>query len=97
MILLDLVKHLVGRCGCHGHIFVIDGFIAILAFLLYVLGQLVDYFPRGDLVHQLIGDIQLEVTDPVDIFVDLNSLLSLYPRYLLEFLQLGQHTQAWQR
>lgn len=54
-------------------------------------GYLGDYLPSRGVVHNFIGEIELEVSDPVDIFVYFVCFFAFSFGYLLYFLEFRQH------
>ena len=67
----------------HGHIILIDDLVAIEIFLLKIFGELVDDLLGGLFIHQLISDVEFEVADAVDVFIEFEGFLPLGFSYFL--------------
>jgi hypothetical protein len=89
--LVYFMKLSISGCGCG--VEHVDGFEVFGASALTD-GQLGDQLSRGEVVELFIGDIQIEVADPIEIFVQFYPFLPLGLRYFLYFFELGKHILA---
>ena len=89
--LVDFMKLDISRCGCG--VERVDGFEVFGASALPD-GQLGDKLSRGEVVELFIGDIQIEVADPIEIFVKFYPFFPLGLRYLLYLPELREHILA---
>ena len=67
----------------HGHIILIDDLVAIEIFLLSIFRELIDDLFGGLFIHQLICDIEFEVTDAIDVFIEFKGFLPFGFSYFL--------------
>ena len=68
----------------HGHIILIDDLVAIEIFLLKIFRELVDDLFGRLFIHQLISDVEFEVTDTIDVFIEFEGFLPFGLGYFLK-------------